>query len=303
MKSTEKYLENPYKFHCSYYDKNQNPFDSVSHKDCYNKCLRDLCYAKYKCFRANDYINIRKSNKSLIDYYLQCNQNQREDCESREEIIKCTKICPIDCLKEKYYFSNMRTEIHEESTTERVLYFFWDLKKIFVSYEETPDMLLLDYFTYIGGLFGLWFGICLENLIDLILNHTMTLRSKIKNQFKNLISFIRIISISIFFWIYDLITTLINSVHKYMLSIVRKIAFFWLWFCDCFEIIIDLIATHARILRFKLKLYVKTFFSFIVILIKLLFVCFLKCILGLIKIINNILLKMSQSIQNRIETI
>jgi hypothetical protein len=305
VKSTEKYLENPYKSQCSYYDKYQNLFDSVSHKDCRLKCLRYLCYAKYKCFFLHDGYIISESDKFRMDVIdLKCNENQIKDCQSDEQIERCEIICPIDCFKEEYHFSQVRTsKIREENTTERVLYFYWDSTQIFVSYEETPDMLLLDYFTYIGGLFGLWFGICLEKLIDLILNHTKTLRSKIKNQFKNLISFIRIISISIFFWIYDLITILINSVHNYVVSIVGKIGFFWLWFCDCFEIIIDLIVTHASILKFKLKLYVKTFFSFIVILIKLLFVCFLKCILGLIKIINNILLKMFQSIQNRIETI
>jgi hypothetical protein len=43
VKSTETYLENPFKSQCSYYDKSEAPFGSVSHKDCYYKCLRDNC--------------------------------------------------------------------------------------------------------------------------------------------------------------------------------------------------------------------------------------------------------------------
>ncbi len=52
-----------------------------------------------------------------------------------------------------------------DSNSERIINFFWDSGKPFILYKETANMLLLDYFTYIGGLFGLWFGICLENMI------------------------------------------------------------------------------------------------------------------------------------------
>ncbi len=37
MKSTETYLENPYKSQCSYYDKSEAPFGSVSQNDCLSK--------------------------------------------------------------------------------------------------------------------------------------------------------------------------------------------------------------------------------------------------------------------------
>jgi hypothetical protein len=55
--------------------------------------------------------------------------------------------------------------IHEKNINERAFYFSWDPKKLIVSYEETPDIVILDYSTYIGGLFELWFGICLENFL------------------------------------------------------------------------------------------------------------------------------------------
>jgi hypothetical protein len=45
---------------------------------------------------------------------------------------------------------------------------FFDSGKNFVSHSKTANILLLDYFIYIGGLVGLWFGICLENMMDLL---------------------------------------------------------------------------------------------------------------------------------------
>jgi hypothetical protein len=41
-------------------------------------------------------------------------------------------------------------------------------------------MLLIDYFTYIAGLLWLWFGICLESLLNVILKRITILRSKLK---------------------------------------------------------------------------------------------------------------------------
>jgi hypothetical protein len=48
MKSFVTYLQNPYKFQCSYYDTNQNPFNSVSHEHCLYKCSLSKCEFKYK---------------------------------------------------------------------------------------------------------------------------------------------------------------------------------------------------------------------------------------------------------------
>jgi hypothetical protein len=43
MKLSVTYLQNPYKSQCSYYDTNQNPFNSVSRDDCMRKCLETNC--------------------------------------------------------------------------------------------------------------------------------------------------------------------------------------------------------------------------------------------------------------------
>ncbi len=50
MKSSVTHLQNPYKSQCSYYDTNQNPFNTVSFDDCLDKCMETYCCIKYKCF-------------------------------------------------------------------------------------------------------------------------------------------------------------------------------------------------------------------------------------------------------------
>src|SRR5208282_2409319 len=91
---------------------------------------------------------------------------------------KCYKICPNDCLSEDNFFTS--SVAFHENKNRKVLYYFWNSREAFISYEETADMLLINYFTHIGGLFALWFGICLESLLDLIVKHTRNLRTKVK---------------------------------------------------------------------------------------------------------------------------
>jgi ABC-type arginine transport system permease subunit len=65
-----------------------------------------------------------------------------------------------------------------------------------------------------------------------------------------------------------------------VLSIKRRMSQFKIWFIDWLEFLIDIILTHARIWKFKLKLCVKTLFSFTLTLMQLfivLFVSFIFC--------------------------
>jgi hypothetical protein len=86
---------------------------------------------------------------------VECNENELKNFNNMYK--KCLKICPIDCLKEVHFITSY-VKFHENKNL-NVLNYFWDSTEAFISYEETADMLLIDYFTYIGGLFGLWFGI------------------------------------------------------------------------------------------------------------------------------------------------
>ncbi len=223
MKSSVTYLQNPFKSQCSYYETNQNPFNSVSREDCFHKCLKKNCYIKYKCvLRDHEYV-IRRLDEPSFDSKVECNENELKNCFNK----KCEKICPIDCLREDHFFTGDVKFLGNNNINTQ--YYFWDSREAFISYEETADMLLIDYFTHIGGLFGLWFGICLESLLVLVVKHTRNLRTKVKPQ---------------------------------VLSIKNKMIRFGIWFSDWLEFLIDLIITQARICRLKLKLYAKTFFSF-----------------------------------------
>jgi hypothetical protein len=154
MRLSATYLQNPYESQCSYYDRNQNPFNSVSNGDCFNKCVKTNCFTKYKCvLRDYEYV-IRRLDEFSFDSKVECNKSEFNIVSA-----KCIEICPIDCLSEYDLFTSF-AKFHENNS-QKSHYYFWDSKEAFISYEEIADILLIDYFTYIGGLFGLWLGICL----------------------------------------------------------------------------------------------------------------------------------------------
>jgi hypothetical protein len=188
MKSSVTYLQNPYKSQCSYYDTNQNSFNS---EDCYHKCLKTNCFIKYKCVIRDYKFIIRRLDESSFDSNVECSDNSDalKDCTNVAK--KCYKICPIDCLSEDNFFTS--SVAFHENKNEKVLYYFWDSREPFISYEEIADMLLINYFTYIGGLFALCFGICLESILDLIVKHTRNLRTKVKLQVEKLLLLISIL--------------------------------------------------------------------------------------------------------------
>jgi hypothetical protein len=266
-KSAVTYLQNPYKSQCSYYDTNQNPFNSVSYVDCFDKCVITKCLINKKCFERDFEYVIRRLDESSFDFKVDCNKNELDIVYE-----KCKKICPFDCLKEEHYFTSY-LKFHENNDL-NTQYYFWDSREPFISYKETADMQLIDYFTYIGGLFGLWFGICFESLLDLIVKHTRNLRTKVKLEVEKLLSFI--FSICILHCINDLIRNFINYMFEKFLSTKNRISHFKIWFSDWLEFLFDIILTHARIWRFKLKLCVKTLFSFTLTLIQL-FLSFIFC--------------------------
>jgi hypothetical protein len=90
MKSSVTYLQNPYKSQCSYYDTNQNPFNSVSREDCLHKCLETNCYIKYKCVLRDYEFVVRRLDESSFDSKVECNENEHKNCINLSE--KCDKI-------------------------------------------------------------------------------------------------------------------------------------------------------------------------------------------------------------------
>jgi antibiotic biosynthesis monooxygenase (ABM) superfamily enzyme len=268
MKSSITYLQNPYKSQCSYYD------TINSYLNCSLKCLETNSFIKYKCVNRDYEYVIRRLDEFSFDSKVECNENELITFNVRE---KCKKICPIDCLREEYFFTNEYFNIHENND-QNTYYFLWDSREAFFSYEETADMLFIDYLTYIGGLIGLWFGICIETLLDLLVKHTRNLRTKVKLQVEKLLSFVYVSSFSILHFINDLIRNFMNYMIERVSSIQNRISQFRTCFSHWLKFLIDLIITYARICRFKLKLYAKTFFYFTVNSIQLLIVLFLSFI-------------------------
>jgi hypothetical protein len=214
-------------------------------------------FIKFKCVLQRYQYVIRRLDEFSFDSKVGCNQNELKSY--LNVVQKFDKICPIYCLNEYHFFTKYVT-FHENISLK--VYYFWNSTEPFISYEETADMLLIDCLTYIGGLIGLWFGICLESLLYLIIKHTINLRTKVKIQVKKISSFIYILSLYILHCIYDLITSFINYMLEKALSIKNKMSEFGIWFSHWLEFLIDISLTHARIWKLNLKDYAKTFFSF-----------------------------------------
>ncbi len=99
---------------------------------------------------------------------------------------------------------NTKSQIHSLSE-------IGDSEKPFIHYRETPNMLLIDYFTYIGGLFGLCFGICLHILLELFINYIRFLRKELK-RFLNY----SLVMIRLFFeFLFNLIKLFLNKIIYY----------------------------------------------------------------------------------------
>ena len=114
------------------------------------------------------YTNIFKFNE--FDHRF----NENVNCNSSDLSISLEKysnistdLCPNDCIIDDY--------IHTEKCNNEKLYsdqnrseitIQWDDSKPLILNKETPVMTFNEYFCYIGGLFGMWFGISANQLID-----------------------------------------------------------------------------------------------------------------------------------------
>jgi len=78
----------------------------------------------------------------------------------------CTKLCPIDCMNDEYVISSGKSYRSSEKSLQFTIN--WDQSKPFIINKETPVMTFNGYFCYIGGLFGMWFGISANQLYEII---------------------------------------------------------------------------------------------------------------------------------------
>jgi hypothetical protein len=104
MKSSVTHLQSPYKFQCNYYDKNQNPFNSVSREDCFHKCMKTNSFIKHKCVDGDYEYIIRRLDEDSFDSNVECIENAEIYKNYINVYKKCDKICPIHCLSEYHFF-------------------------------------------------------------------------------------------------------------------------------------------------------------------------------------------------------
>jgi len=160
-RTSQTFLESPYESRCSYYEKDM-PYNSNSFEDCLRKCFIESCYQLNQCFFWNYKNIITESDFKHNNYSVFCNEIQINSCNREVNQNICQKLCPIDCIKDEYeIMSTFRIKEYRYDTN-ITAFMKWDSEEPLITYKETPNMLLIDYFTYIGGLFGLWFGVSLK---------------------------------------------------------------------------------------------------------------------------------------------
>jgi hypothetical protein len=174
------FLEFPYKSNCSHYESSQTIFNSISHEHCIRQCIRYHCEVKLNCSCFG--INLQKYETiNQLDYSFK----NLESCKNREQYLNaftetyeklCRTLCPIDCIKEEYIIINEYRKYNKHSNPKYWnLNFYWDESKPIIVNEETPVMTFTEYFCYIGGLFGMWFGFSANQLFEKLIEKYKTL--------------------------------------------------------------------------------------------------------------------------------
>jgi hypothetical protein len=194
IKKSFRFLEFPYQSKCSYYNSDKTLFNSSSHKHCVRQCIRFNCEIKINCscFTIKNTVN-------QMDYGFQnlspCQMdNYKYKLISHNFKILCENLCPNDCIQDEYIIIERDNTLSINANFKLTLN--WDESKPFITNIETPVMTFKAYIYYIGGLFGMWFGINANQLfIKLIENFSNYFRAII-NFF--IILFYTLIEIAIF---------------------------------------------------------------------------------------------------------
>jgi len=168
LKKSFKFLEHPYKSQCSHYDSVQTPFNSLSNTQCIRQCIKYYCELRMNCscFALRNTINQMDNGFQNLDICQ--NWTQIESFDERYTKF-CTKLCPIDCMNDEYITFGMLSTFRSPKLMQLTL--DWDQSKPFIVNKEIPVMTFNGYFCYIGGLFGMWFGISANRLYEIILKN------------------------------------------------------------------------------------------------------------------------------------
>jgi hypothetical protein len=180
-KKSFKFLEIPYKSSCSYYDSSQTIFNSLSHEHCVRLCLRHFCELQLNCSCFLDkhqievYSIISQYDEDLKSDSICTEKNLNSSKFYFDNINNCINLCPINCINDEYIITNRKENQKLSSDPNKwEITIHWDDSKPLIVNKETPDMKLTDYFGYIGGLFGMWFGISANQLFQKLRDNYFT---------------------------------------------------------------------------------------------------------------------------------
>jgi hypothetical protein len=170
-KKSFEFLGTPYKSSCSHYDSNDTIFNSFSNEHCVQRCIRYHCQIKFNC-SCPPALTSDRNIFSLNEFDHRF--NEKVNCNSSNLSISlrkyynfCTDLCPNDCIIDDYiYTEKCNNEKLYSDLNRSEITIQWDDSKPLILNKETPVMTFNEYFCYIGGLFGMWFGISANQLIN-----------------------------------------------------------------------------------------------------------------------------------------
>ena len=216
--SVVKYLNNSkrLKRSCTHYS-NNSPFNSTSYTYCKRRCVIYYYGLKYNCTLA--YNGILTEFELYPIYHSICSEFDTNQINTIYAVYnKCLNYCPNDCEIYNIYYkwidSYMKQNFSYYSKFETLIK--WETGIPFISYIETPIMTFNDYICYIGGLFGIYFGISIKQIYQYIEHWIITNYELVFNLFIEIISYLY--TLLLFF-----VNKFIQCINKCLLYFVNSI--------------------------------------------------------------------------------
>jgi hypothetical protein len=187
------FLEFPFKSSCSHYNGIKNPFNSLSHNHCIRQCIRSHCEQRLdcSCFPLLSIVNQLDYGFNILDV---CSLELIQTFEKQFHNF-CDNLCPMDCFSYEIYTTD-KPRYYDVSYLKQnkgniTIDMNWDQNRPFLNYKERPQITFNDYFYYIGGLFGMWFGISANQLFTYFINRYSYVSYYFIDIFKFLLSSLR----------------------------------------------------------------------------------------------------------------
>ena len=165
---------------------------SYTRADCISLCRQLGIERECKCY---DYFHpsIRSNKICNSTWEIDCSKKQQEIFEKNELILTCNEMCPFEC--KKVIFSTIHSQINEFSNEKAQEYFehkllnskyeqfnssladvkqsiinlnvFYD-RMSFTDITEKPSFSFVDLVSNVGGTFGLFIGISLLSILEMV---------------------------------------------------------------------------------------------------------------------------------------